>query len=80
MAKPQDSAASQGGKRLQLALSDDAVRRLDALLNSTRASSYAEVIRNGLRLYEWYETQREQGYELALVKDGLPVKVVNLLF
>jgi len=81
MANAQDSAAaSSGGKRLQLALSDDALRRLDSLLAWSEANSYADVFRNALRLYEWYMLQRKQGYDIALLKDGMPVRIVDLLF
>lgn len=40
-------------KRIQLDLSEGALVRLDALKDKTEAASYAEVIRNALRIYEW---------------------------
>lgn len=40
-------------KRIQLDLSPDAVARLNALKEKAEATSYAEVIKNALRLYEW---------------------------
>ena len=54
-------------------------QRLEQMKTRTAAASLAEVVRNALRLYEWFLTKRDEGYELALVKDQ-EVQRVEVLF
>jgi len=56
------------------------MERLDALRAASKASSYAEVVRDAVRLYEWYVTQRDQGFEIGLLKDEQLVKVISIMF
>jgi len=48
-------------KRVQLDLPEKALARLQDLKVKTEASSYAEVIKNALRLYEAVIAEAEQG-------------------
>ncbi len=48
-------------KRVQLDLPEKALLRLQALRTKTEASSYAEVIKNALRLYEAVISESERG-------------------
>lgn len=51
------------------------VARLRHLQNVTEASSYAEVVRNALRLYEALIDEAESGSEFLIQReDGVPVK------
>lgn len=57
--------------RVQFDLSPRAMDRLDALKAKTEASSYAEVLRNALGLYEGLIEESEQGRQfLVRDKDG----------
>lgn len=48
-------------KRVQLDLPEKAMGRLQELKEKTEASSYAEVIKNALRLYEAIIAEAEMG-------------------
>jgi len=48
-------------KRVQLDLSEKALGRLQDLKEKTEASSYAEVVKNALRLYEAILAEFEAG-------------------
>jgi len=67
-------------RRIQFEFSVEAMERLDALRAASKASSYAEVVRDAVRLYEWYVTQRDQGFEIGLLKDEQLVKVISIMF
>jgi hypothetical protein len=54
--------------RVQLELPEKSMERLVALKDETEASSYAEVIKNALRLYENMIHQHEAG-RIILLKD-----------
>jgi hypothetical protein len=54
--------------RVQLELPASSIERLKALRTKTEASSYAEVIRNALRLYEALIGEVEAGNQV-FVKD-----------
>jgi hypothetical protein len=56
-------------KRLTVVLPDRSVRRLNALVEKTEASSYTEVLKNALRLYEALVDETEKGHEI-LVREG----------
>ncbi len=61
----------RGTTRVQLELPPPAMERLQSLKERTEAASYAEVIRNALRLYEAVIGEAEQGSEFAVrAKDG----------
>lgn len=53
-------------KRIQLDLPSRSVERLNDLKDLTEASSYAEVVRNALRLYEDMAHKADSGKEFLL--------------
>ncbi len=65
-------------QKLQFRFSEDAIDRLDALKDKTHAATRAEVVRNSLRLYEYFIEQTEQGYKFQLVKDDERITIVPL--
>jgi hypothetical protein len=69
------------GKRIQFEFPPDAVERLDRMKRDTNATSYAELVRNALRVYEWMtEAKQRDGYDIGLVKDDKLVKIVQFLY
>jgi len=57
--------------RVQLELPPQAMERLQRLKEKTEAASYAEVIRNALRLLEALVDEHDQGSEFSLKRpDG----------
>ena len=52
--------------RVQLEMPPQAMDRLQRLKEKSEAASYAEVIRNALRLYEALVDEHEQGSEFSL--------------
>jgi hypothetical protein len=65
-------------KRIQFEFSADAVERMNRMREQTDASSYAELVRNALRVYEWFIQQEKGGYDIGLVKDETLVKTIKL--
>jgi IS1 family transposase len=65
-------------KRIQFEFSADAVERLERMKKETEKSSYAEIVRDSLRVYEWFLQQEKAGYDIGLVKDENLVKTVKL--
>jgi Arc/MetJ-type ribon-helix-helix transcriptional regulator len=62
-------AAAEGDRtttRVQLELPPQAMERLQRLKEKTEAASYAEVIRNALRLLEALVDEHEKGAEFTL--------------
>jgi Arc/MetJ-type ribon-helix-helix transcriptional regulator len=57
--------------RVQLEMPPQAMERLQRLKDRTEAASYAEVIRNALRLFEALVEEHEKGAEFSLKRaDG----------
>jgi hypothetical protein len=56
--------------RVQLELPPQAMDRLQRLKDKTEAASYAEVIRNALRVFEALVQEHEQGAEFQLKRSG----------
>jgi hypothetical protein len=52
--------------RVQLEMPPQAMARLQKLKDRSEAASYAEVIRNALRLYEALVDEHEKGSEFSL--------------
>ena len=52
--------------RVQLEMPPQAMARLQKMKDRTEAASYAEVIRNALRLYEALVDEHEKGSEFSL--------------
>jgi hypothetical protein len=57
---------SRGTTRVQLEMPPQAMERLQRLKDKTEAASYAEVLRNALRLYEALIAEADRGNELSL--------------
>jgi len=64
-AKPERKKA-RDVTRVQLDMPPKAMERLHALKTKTEASSYGEVVRNALKLYEAVVDELEQGNEFFL--------------
>jgi hypothetical protein len=64
-------------QRVQLDFSPEAYSRLSALRSKAEARTNAELVRNALRLYEWFLQQK--GKKIHVV-DGDNVKEVELVF
>ncbi|GAA0547137.1 hypothetical protein GCM10008941_28800 [Rhizomicrobium palustre] len=66
----EEDGAEQGKPRattrVQLELPPQAMDRLQRLKDRTEAASYAEVIRNALRLFEALVEEHEKGAEFSL--------------
>jgi len=71
----QEKSAMRGRTvRLNLVLPDKSASRLEKLKELTEASSYTEVIRNAIRLYEAIVMEYEKGNKVQIVdKDGKPL-------
>jgi IS1 family transposase len=66
-------------KRIQFEFSPDAIERLERMKKFADKSSYAELVRDSLRVYEWFLQQDKAGYEIGLVKDDALVKTVKFV-
>ena len=69
-----DIHAGRETTRVQLEMPPQAMERLQQLKEKTEAASYAEVIRNALRLYEALIAEAERGAEFQVKgPDGVSV-------
>ena len=59
-------AGERATTRVQLEMPPQAMARLQKMKDRTEAASYAEVIRNALRLYEALVDEHEKGAEFSL--------------
>lgn len=66
---PEAKPIGSSSKRIQMDMPPTSVERLKRLQEVTEAASYAEVMRNALRLYEALIDERVAGHEI-LVKRG----------
>jgi hypothetical protein len=67
----EDKAKARQVTRVQLDLPPRSMKRLAALKEKTEASSYVEVIKNALQLYEGLIEEVEQGKQfLVRAEDG----------
>ena len=65
--------------RLQLDFSAEAYERLLRIRDRSDAATNAEVVRNALRIYDWFLEQRSRDIRFQIVEDDL-VKEVKFLF
>lgn len=67
---PRPEAETEPGERattrVQLEMPPQAMERLQKMKDRTEAASYAEVIRNALRLFEALVDEHEKGAEFSL--------------
>jgi hypothetical protein len=78
IARGVDDKTTTNGKsvRLNLVLPERSASRLENLKRLTEATSYTEVIRNAIRLYEAAVMEYERGNKLQIVdKNGKPLGV-----
>lgn len=61
-----DGSTERSTTRVQLEMPPQAMERLQRLKERTEAASYAEVIRNALRLFEALVEEHAKGAEFAL--------------
>lgn len=62
--------------RLQLDFSPQAFERLQRIKALAEASTNAKLVRDALRLYEWFLDQRRDGWQIQLVKGDVVKGVV----
>ncbi len=74
-----ERSEGQGRRRVQIDFSPTAYARLDSIRERNEAQSNAETVRNALRLLDWFLRQRDEGYEVRLVK-GDEERAVELLW
>lgn len=67
-------------KRIQFEFSADALERMEKLKDKTHAKSYAELIRDALRAYEWMVDEKDVGNEIGAINGKEIVHVVKFLF
>jgi hypothetical protein len=74
------NATNQQGarQRVQLEFTPDAMDRLRQIRELASATTNAEVVRNALRVYEWFLKQKAEDYKFQLIKDD-QVKEVELV-
>ena len=68
-----EKSASEGQnarRRLQIDLSEEAHRRLLEIRAKSDTASNTELVRNALRLYEWFLDVKRENFRIQLVKDG----------
>ena len=73
------TGSERGRRRVQIDFSSTAFARLEGIREHSDAQSNAEVVRSALRLYDWFLRQRDEGYEVRLVK-GDEERAVELLW
>lgn len=66
--------------RVQLELPDSSMERLKLLREKTEAVSYAEVIKNSLRLYEALIKEAESGNEVCIKNSEGAETTYRLIF
>ncbi len=66
-------------RRLQLDFSEKAFNKLNELKDKADVRTNAELVRNALRLYEWFLEQRDEDAKIHVVK-GSEAKEVELIF
>jgi hypothetical protein len=65
-------------QRVQLEFTPDAMERLRQIRELASATTNAEVVRNALRVYEWFLKQKAEDYKFQLIKND-QVKEVELV-
>lgn len=65
--------------RLQIELSPEAYQRLLEIRSKSDAASNTELVRNALRLYEWFQEIKGENYRIQLVKDDVIREVEIML-
>ena len=71
---------NSGRQRLQMDFSAEAFKRLEEIRVMSHAGSKAEVVRNAIRLYDWYLSAVKQRNAILQVVDGTTTRQVELVF
>ena len=79
--KKESSPDEEGVKRhrVQLDFSPEAYERLNRIRTRSDAATNAEVVRNALRLYDWFLEQRSRDARFQIVDNG-EVKEIEFFF
>lgn len=79
--KKESSPDEEGVKRhrVQLDFSPEAYERLNRIRTRFDAATSAEVVRNALRLYDWFLEQTSKGAKFQIVDNG-DVKEIEFFF
>lgn len=64
---PNKEKSTEKGGRVSVDLSKSAIERLEKMMAATEAESKVEVIREALRLYEFFIKKALQGYSIQCV-------------
>lgn len=76
---PTDTKIEQNTRqRVQLDFTPEAFNRLQEIKTMAEATTNAEVVRDAIRLYEWFLRQQRENYKLQLVR-GDTVKEVEII-
>jgi len=70
---------AQDRHRVQLDFSPEAYERLTQIRSRSEARTNAEVVRNALRLYDWFLDIRGRNAKLLISEEGT-VKEIEVLF
>lgn len=73
-----ETEAETPRQRVQLDFTPEAFERLQEIKEMAEARTNAEVVRNAIRLYDWFLRQKLEEYKFQLVKDDR-VKDVELI-
>jgi hypothetical protein len=79
IAEPERDEEAVTRHRVQLDFSPGAYKRLRELREKADARTNADLVRNALRLYEWYLNAKNDNYKINLIKNG-EVKEVEIMF
>lgn len=66
--------------RVQLEFNDDGMKRLARLREELDARTNAELVRNALRLYEWYAAQKKENRKIHVINTDGTAKEVEFVF
>jgi hypothetical protein len=76
--RPQPEAVAER-QRVQIEFSPEVSARLKEIKQLSDAKTNADVVRNAIRLFDWFLRQRQNGWQLQLVK-GDTVREVEVIF
>ncbi len=62
-----DNPTSPDNKRLQFVFSSSAYNELEEMKKEYGAGSFAELVRNALRVYRWFKEREKEGYRIGLI-------------
>lgn len=77
--RPHPVEAAPERQRVQIEFSPEVSARLKEIKQLSDAKTNADVVRNAIRLFDWFLRQRQNGWQLQLVK-GDTVREVEVIF